>query len=160
MVVTTAPQLTWTNIVATIAVMCVMAGGGYKIVASEMEFQKELLESSDDNLRRQIDQNKHDIELLRAEYLSLREHIAYQREQTTLNDSFKNRLLVLETGQKDLIAHTAHTPVEAKELEIMRDSIDKRFEGAQQQINDINRQIAASILLPDRQIPNQRNVIP
>jgi hypothetical protein len=98
------PQLNWANVVTTAAVLCVMAGGGYKII--EVQF---------DELNKQIELNR-------------------------------SRLTILEAEQKQLIAHAAHNPVEAKEVDQLSGSVDKRIELLQQQINDINRQIAASVL--------------
>jgi len=161
MSVSSAPQLTWTNIVATIAVFCVMAGGGYKIIASELAFQRELGRNEDDDLRKQIEQNRRDIEAIRNSFLTIREHTAYQHEQTLVNNEFRDHLTALELGQRELIAHQAHTPVESKEVDVLSASIDKRFESEQQQINDINRQIAASILLPGHQLqPQSKGTLP
>jgi hypothetical protein len=78
----------------------------------------------------------------------LREHAAYQHEQENINAAFRTRLTALETEQRSLIGHAAHDPVEGKQVDTLSAAIDKRFDATQQQINDINRQIAASILQP------------
>jgi hypothetical protein len=142
------PQLTWTNIIATVAVMCVMAGGGYKIFSSELEYTSQLSKTRTDDLLKQIELTRADIALIRKDYLSLREHAAYQQEQENANNAFRSRINSLEAVERDLLSHAAHSPVEAKEVDVLAAAIDKRFDAVQQQINDINRQIAASILTP------------
>jgi hypothetical protein len=130
------PQLTWSVVIASVGAFCVLAGGGYTIIQNQFN-------ASD----RRIDAHEKALEAIRTQYLSLREHVAFQREQESINTAATARLNVLETAQRELIAHQAHVPVEGKEVDILAASIDKRFEAAQQQINDINRQIAASILI-------------
>lgn len=148
------PQLTWTNVVATIAVICVIAGGGYKIVESQFDYVRQSSDASFLDISKQIQENRADIKNIRDGYLTLREHNSFKQ---ALDDSLVavgSRLTVLETEQRELLGHSAHSPVEAKEVDQLSISVDKRFELIQQQINDINRQIAASIL--QNGIPAQR----
>lgn len=142
------PQLTWTNILATIGVICVMAGGGYTIVQNQFEYVRQSARQTNDDLVKQIELVRHEIELIHSQYLSLREHSANLQEQENANNAFRARLTVQETVQRELLSHSAHSPVEAKEVDVLSAAIDKRFDAVQQQINDINRQIAASILTP------------
>jgi hypothetical protein len=144
----TGPQLTWTNIVATITVMCVLAAGGYTIISSQFEFVSQISRARSDDLLKQIELTRADIALIRKDYLSLREHAAYQQEQENANNAFRSRIASLEAVERELLSHAAHNPVEAKEVDVFAAATDKRFEAVQQQINDINRQIAASILTP------------
>jgi hypothetical protein len=65
-----------------------------------------------------------------------------------MNNAFRLRISSMEAVERDLLSHAAHNPVEAKEVDVFAAATDKRFEAVQQQINDINRQIAASILIP------------
>jgi hypothetical protein len=130
------PQLTWSVVIASVGAFCVLAGGGYTIIQNQFNATDKRIEIHEKAL-----------ESIRAQYLSLREHIAFQREQEAINTAVTARLNVLESGQRELISHAARVPVEGKEVDILSASIDKRFEAAQQQINDINRQIAASILI-------------
>jgi hypothetical protein len=130
------PQLTWSVVIAGILAFCALSAGFFTIVQNQFNAQD-----------RRIDTHERALELIRAQYLSLREHSAFQHEQEVASASVLARLGVLETAQRELIAHAAHVPVEGKEVDILSQSIDKRFEAAQQQINDINRQIAASILV-------------
>jgi TolA-binding protein len=147
------PQLTWSNIVATIAVLCVMAAGAYKIVESEFEFVRSSSGASVAQLTAQIIQNRHDIEKIRDEYLSLREHASSQASQDSDIGMIKSRLFTLEAEQRGLIGRAAHVPVESKEVDQLSSSVDKRIDLLQQQINDINRQIAASVLQKATPLP-------
>jgi hypothetical protein len=129
------PQLTWSTVIAAIGVLAVIAGGAYQIVETQFTDQA-----------KQTDLIRRELEQVREQYLTLREHIAYQQEQKTVNESVGARLTFLEVGHRDLLAHGARTPVEAKEVDGLSASVDKRIDLLQQQLNDINRQIAASVL--------------
>jgi hypothetical protein len=133
---TSGPQLTWSVVIAGVIAFCALSGGFFAIVQNQFNAQD-----------RRIDIHERAIELIRSEYLSLREHNAFQHEQNVVNNSFVSRFTALENVQRDLVGHAAHSPVEAKEVDVLSAAIDKRFEASQQQINDINRQIAASILI-------------
>jgi hypothetical protein len=128
--------------------MCVLAAGGYTIVENQFDFVRQSSRQTNEDLLKQIEQIRHEIELIRSEYLSLREHAAYKQEQENANNAYRSRITSLEGVERDLLSHAAHNPVEAKEVDVFAAATDKRFEAVQQQINDINRQIAASILTP------------
>jgi hypothetical protein len=140
------PQLSWTNIIASVVMIAVLVTGGYKIIESEFDYVRQSSAASFADLNKQIMQNRADIAKVRDEYLTLREHSANQQGDSDVNIALRNRLSTLEAQQHDLIAHQAHVPVEGKEVDQLSASVDKRFELLQQQINDINRQIAASVL--------------
>jgi hypothetical protein len=128
--------------------MCVLVAGGYTIIQNQFDFVRQSSKQANEDMLRQIEQIRHEIELTRSEYLSLREHAAYKQEQENANNAFRSRISSLEGVERDLLSHAAHNPVEAKEVDVFAAATDKRFEAVQQQINDINRQIAASILAP------------
>jgi hypothetical protein len=143
---TSGPQLTWANVFVAIGVICVMVGGAYKIIEVQFDFVKQSSDASFSELSKQIALNRLDIERTRTEYLSLREHNAFQEAIQGTLSGLRARVSVLEVDQKELIGRAAHSPVEAKEVDALSGSVDKRIELLQQQINDINRQIAASVL--------------
>lgn len=138
------PQLTWANILAGIVAIGLLVGGGYTIIQNQFEYVRQSARQTNDDVLKQIELIRHGNEQL----LSLREHAANMQEQENANNAFRSRLTVQETALRDLLARTARAPVEAKEVDVLSAAIDKRFEAVQQQINDINRQIAASILTP------------
>jgi hypothetical protein len=125
------PQPTWAVVIAAAGVLCLVVGGGYAIIQNQFKTMDDKIES-----------NRRDIGLA----LSLREHAAYQHEQEGVNTQLRARLVALENEQRELLGHAAHNPVESKEVDGLSASVDKRIELVQQQINDINRQIAASVL--------------
>jgi uncharacterized small protein (DUF1192 family) len=140
------PQLTWANVFVAIGVICVMVGGAYKIIEGQFESVKIFSDASFADLNKQIALTRHDIEKTRDEYLSQRLFDEYKAGLEPSLSAFRSRLAALEAEQRDLIAHAAHSPVESKEVDGLSSSVDKRIELLQNQINDINRQIAASIL--------------
>lgn len=140
------PQLTWINVIATITVIAVLSGGGYKIIEAQFEYVRQSAVTTSTDLSREIELNRRALELIRSDYLTLREHVAYQHEQDIVNNSFISRFIALENQTHELVSHGARAPIEAREIDQLATAIDKRFDAAQQQINDINRQIAASIL--------------
>jgi hypothetical protein len=133
--------------VGTIVAICVIASGGYAIIEAQFEFVRQSAAVNVTDLQKQIDHLLRD----QNKYLALREFAASQHEQEVVNASFIARFIALETAQRDIISHGARSPVESTTVDVLSASIDKRFEAAQQQINDINRQIAASILQPTYQ---------
>lgn len=145
----TGPQLTWSVVISAIGAFCVLTGGGYTIIQNQFNA-----------VARRIDTNEKDIQRFELHYLTLREHAAFQREQEAINIAVADRIKALETAQREIISHSARSPIESREMDQLSSAFDKRFEGMQQQINDINRQIAASILLhpspPALKIPNDR----
>ena len=139
-------QLTWTNVLASLGAVSVMAGGAFKLIEVQFEYVQQLHDRAMIEVNRQLTIGSKDVEELKREYLTIREHNAYKQAQDDALTSLRNRLVILEATERDLIGHAAHTPVEGKEVDALSVSIDKRVELLQQQINDINRQIAASIL--------------
>jgi hypothetical protein len=127
------PQLTWSVVIAGILAFCALSAGFFTIVQGQFN-------ASD----RRIEANEREIE----KRLTLREHLAYLQEQKTVNESFIVRLSVLETEQRSLIAHAARNPIEAREVDQLSAAFDKQIAAMRSQIDDINRQIAASILQP------------
>jgi hypothetical protein len=147
------PQITWANIVSIGILASVVVGGGYAILQAQFGFVDKLASTQATELVKQIELERSEIALVRSEYLSLREHAAYQHEQEIINTAFRLRLTALETEQRDLIAHSARNPIEAREMDQLSASFDKQISSLRSQIDDINRQIAASILHP-APIPN------
>jgi uncharacterized membrane protein YgaE (UPF0421/DUF939 family) len=141
------PQVTWSLIVAALGAFCLIVGGGYAIIQNQFNAVDRLSQAETLDLRKQIDANRRETEKIRSEYLSLREHNAALHEQETINTSVNERLRTVFERQVELVSHAARVPVEAKEFDVLSTAIDKRFEAMQQQVNDINRQIAASILI-------------
>jgi hypothetical protein len=122
----TAPQLTWISVITTIGVAGVVIAGGYKIL--EVQF---------DSVRQTSD-------VLSAHFNEQVALIRHENEQ--LRDALVARILVLEAQQRDLIAHQAHSPVETQQVNDLSHAMDVRIATMQGQIDDINKQIAASIL--------------
>jgi predicted nucleic acid-binding Zn-ribbon protein len=141
-----APQLTWVNIIATLGVVCVLVGGGYAIIEGQFDSVQKSSSVTFTDISRQIQQSRTDIEKIREEYFTLREQkLSDEVIRRTVTD-LQARLTVLEVGQRDLVAHAAHSPVEAQQVFDLSHAMDARIATMQGQIDDINKQIAASII--------------
>lgn len=87
--------------------------------------------------------------ILEAQFDSINTQIALLRHDTEqLRDALTARILVLEAEQRDILSHAAHSPVEAQQVNDLSHSMDARMQTMQGQIDDINKQIAASIVRP------------
>jgi DNA-binding transcriptional regulator GbsR (MarR family) len=144
-----APQLTWATIFTALGVFCVMVAGGYAIIEGQFDSVQKSSTVTFENFSRQIQQNRSDIERIREEYFTVREEILLE---DVISD-IKKQIKTLEDGQRDLISHAAHSPVEAQQVVDLSHSIDARIATMQGQIDDINKQIAASIIPRSQQTP-------
>jgi len=154
---TAGPQLTWTSIVLTAGVACVIIGGAYAIVENEFTHVRQSSDVAFVDVSKQIAANTADIAKMREEYLTLREHRAFEEAQQASLTAMRARLTVLEAEEKDIISHSAHTPVEAREIDQLSAKLDALILSMQNQINDINRQIAASLISRDDTNNSTRN---
>lgn len=142
------PQLTWSVVIAAVGAFCVLAGGGYTIVQNQFDFVRRSGDAAAENLAKQIELSRHEIELLRSQFLTLREHVAYQQEQNAVNFAVTARLNAMETAQRELIAHAARNPIEAREMDQLSASFDKQIAALRSQIDDINH--AYPVITHDR----------
>ena len=67
------------------------------------------------------------------------------------------RLAIVEAAQANLSTKLAHDPVEAKTFEAVSVATDKRIDLIQAQITDINRQIAAALIIIDQNAGMKRS---
>lgn len=87
--------------------------------------------------------------ILEVQFDSIATQIALLRhDNEQLRDALTARILILEAEQKDLIGHAAHSPVETQQVNDLSHSMDARMQTMQGQIDDINKQVAASIVRP------------
>lgn len=68
-------------------------------------------------------------------------------EQT--QHELRDRIIGVEAEQKNIIAKLAHDPVEQRTFQAVVDAEDKHIDLLQAQIQDINRQIAAALIIID-----------
>ena len=154
------PQLTWTSVVLTAGVVFAAVGGGYAIVQNQFSFVRQLSDANFADISKQIAANTADITRIREEFLTLREHRAFEEAQQGSLTAMRARLTVLEAEEKDIIAHAAHTPVEAREIDQLSAKIDALILSMQNEINDVNRQIAASLISKDAPSTQHPQLLP
>jgi predicted nucleic acid-binding Zn-ribbon protein len=70
------------------------------------------------------------------------------------------RLAIVEATQATLITKLAHDPVEDKTFQAVAKATDDRIVLLQNQITDINRQIAAALIIIDQNAGMKRNAAP
>ena|ERR1700679_593216 len=72
-------------------------------------------------------------------------------EKTELADreQLGERITILEREQRDTLGRLAHDPVEKATMDAIISATDKRMDLFQSQITDINRQIAAALIIID-----------
>lgn len=90
------------------------------------------------------------VEMRDRELAFAKQQAAMENEQIRAAKSAeiaRERIIQLEATIKEIISHAAHNPIEAREMDQLSAGIDKQIAALHSQIDDINRQIAASILL-------------
>ncbi len=123
------PQLPWGTVISTVFAVALLFGGSWGV--SQMQFS---------GVQRQLDE----IAQSRRDYVTMASFMQFEKRHDELQkeiDDIRARLL-------DLLSRSAHDPVEGAQLKAIVDSVNERLAIIQSQIADINRQIAAAILLP------------
>jgi septal ring factor EnvC (AmiA/AmiB activator) len=72
----------------------------------------------------------------------------------------KNRVIILEQEQKELLTRTAHDPVEQKTIDATNAATAKEIDQIQAEITDINRQIAAALIIIDNNSALGKKTLP
>jgi hypothetical protein len=82
-------------------------------------------------------------------YLTKAEHNAYLHGVEGELATIKERVATIQRIQGERASKLAHDPVEQKTVDAINSAIDKRIDLIQSQITDINRQIAAALIIID-----------
>jgi hypothetical protein len=82
-------------------------------------------------------------------YLTRDEFKAYLTGEVAHFDGLSARVTILERQQAETFSRLAHDPVENRTFQAVSAAIDKRIDLIQAQITDINRQIAAALIIID-----------
>jgi hypothetical protein len=156
-------QLSWMTIVGAGTVVGLMAAAGWTIFQNEFASVKEIAAS--DRKQAVVYYNTNRDDLIRREteikstfdkYLTKDEHRAFldgiTRDVTTL----KERVDMIQRIQAERSTKIAHEPVEQKTVDAINSAIDKRIDLIQAQITDLNRQIAAALIIIDNNAAMKR----
>jgi hypothetical protein len=134
-------NISWQTVAGVVAIVGLMAG------ITQTQFTNVKDAATDDRAQVAILQN----ELVRFQdhFLSKDEHKAYLDGTKTEFGDIKARIIALEQEQKDLVTKLAHEPVEQKTVDAINAAVAKEVDQIQSQITDINRQIAAALIIID-----------
>jgi len=149
-------QLSWVTIVGAATVVGLMAAAGWTIFQNEFANVKET--AAEDRRQAVLYYNTNRDDLIRREteikatfnlYLTKDEHRAFldgvARDMATLKD----RVDTIQRIQESRSSKLARDPVEQKTIDAINSATDKRIDLIQAQITDINRQIAAALIIID-----------
>jgi len=139
------PELSWQTIVGAITAIALLSAAQWTIFQNQFA-SVEKTETTD---RAQLA----DLRAALDKYLTIREHTEYRSGVVAQNDDMMRRLAVLETSQ----AKAAHDPVEKPTFEAVAKATDDRITLLQNQITDINRQIAAALVIIDNNASVRKN---
>ena len=160
-------QLSWITIVGAATVVGLMAAAGWTIFQNEFANVKET--ASEDRKQSVLYYNTNRDDLIRREaeiksnfdrYLTKDEHRAFLDGTKTDLTNIKERLAVVEAQVATSLTKLAHDPVEQKTIDANNVATDKRIDLIQAQITDINRQIAAALIIIDNNATTPRRTAP
>lgn len=122
-------QLSWATVVGGAAICISLAGAGWTIFQNEFSSVKDVATADRNQSLLYYNTNRDDL----------------IRSSTELKD----RLNGLESQLRIIAPRLAHEPVEQKTIDAINTATDKRIDLIQAQITDINRQIAAALIIID-----------
>jgi hypothetical protein len=149
-------QLSWMTVVGAGTVVGLMAAAGWTIFQNEFANVKDA--ASTDRKQSALYYNTNRDDLIRREteikstldrYLSKDEHRAFLDGIIRDINALKERIDTIQRIQEERAAKLAHDPVEQKTIDAINSATDKRIDLIQAQITDINRQIAAALIIID-----------
>jgi hypothetical protein len=151
-----SPHFTWANIATTLMLAVTLAAAGWTIF--QTQFSNVEKTATADRI-----QTAHDIAELKTnfdKYLTTAEHKAYIGGIADQLSGISLRLVSLETTLTAIQPRLAHDPVEDRTFQATVIASDKRIDLIQAQIQDINRQIAAALIIIDSNAGTTRKVQP
>jgi hypothetical protein len=146
------PQISWMTIVGAISVVGMMWAAQWTIFQTQFNNVEKIEAADRERLATDFNVTKATTQHLYEsldKYLTKDEHKAYLTGTLEQLDSLRARLTIVETQQAVLIARLAHDPVEDKTFQAVISAVGKQIDQTQAQIADINRQIAAALIIID-----------
>jgi hypothetical protein len=142
-------QISWTSIVTVLllgaALMITAASAGWTIFQSEFANVEKIANADRERTVAAVTELKTTF----SKYLTEKEHEAYTFGIRKELDTLKGRIDEIQRIQGERATKLAHDPVEQKTIDAINSAIDKRIDLIQGQITDINRQIAAALIIID-----------
>jgi hypothetical protein len=144
-----APKISWTSIVTVLllggALAITIASAGWTIFQAEFNNVEKIANADRDRSAAATVELK----AIFDKYLTKETHNAYVSDVKNQIDTIKERVATIQRIQDERGAKIAHDPVEQKTVDAINSAIDKRIDLIQSQITDINRQIAAALIIID-----------
>lgn len=132
------PELSWQTIVGALSGMAILGAAGWTIFQNEFaSFQAAAVADRAHVVQLQASFGK---------YLTIREHDEYRSGIRVQLDELRARTATVEAA----VAKGAREPVEDKTFQAVSKATDDRITLLQSQITDINRQIAAALIIIDQ----------
>jgi hypothetical protein len=133
-----APELSWQTIVGALTSVALLGAAQWAVFQTQFgNLEKEL---ATDRAR------AGELQASLDKYLTIREYSGYRVDTAREIDDLARRIIVLESAQ----GRAAREPVEAKTFEAVSKATDDRVTLLQNQLNDVNRQIAAALVIIDQ----------
>jgi len=150
------PQISWMTIVGAISVVGLMTTGQWIVNRVQFDNIDKVATATNERLDK---------------YLTKDEYKAYLAGEVTRFDSLSARVTTLEQQQVTTLSKLAHSPVEQATVDAINSAVDKRIDLIQQQITatsqanqaqiaDLNRQIAAALIIIDNNAASPRKSAP
>jgi hypothetical protein len=146
------PELSWQTIVGALTAVALLGAAQWTIFQTQFS-----------NVEKTAAADRAQVETLKAglaNYLTLREHSEYRDAVTGRLDDLRRRVVVLEAAKDTVLAKLAHEPVEVGTFQAVSKATDDRVTLLQNQITDINRQIAAALIIIDNNAALARKTAP
>jgi len=142
------PELSWQTVVGALSAVAILGTAGWTVFQTQFaNIEKEL---AADRARAQ------ELQASLDKYQTIREFSGYRADTAREIDDLARRTIVLEASQ----AKAAREPVEAKTFEAVSKATDDRVTLLQNQLNDVNRQIAAALVIIDQNRGNRGSPVP
>ena len=130
------PQLSWMTVIGMIGLVALLFGGSWAVFQTQFS-------NVENQIKTDRVQSTNNFNEVKSELIIIRASITGEKRFEEL----LKRTDVMEQRILDIVAKSARNPVEGAEVTALVNAIDKRLDVVQAQIADINRQIAAAILL-------------
>jgi len=166
--------VTWQTIIAGLTLVLVAWGATWTILQQQSAQHSEYAKAEFVAVYRQLDNNQKisadrdaalakeitrindELDARRSEFVNVVEFKQYEKaiaEQlkaiSVRLDNLLARLVIVEQTQISVLSTRARDPVEKATVTAINDAIDKRVDLLQAQISEINRQIAAALIIID-----------
>ena len=145
-------ELSWQTIVGALTAVALLAAAQWAIFQTQFAN----VEKSATNDRTHIEELSGQLD----KYLTIREHSEYRAATAAQLDDMRQRVATLETARVAILDRLAHDPVENATFQAVAKATDDRVNLIQSQINDINRQIAAALIIIDNNSGATRKTAP